>query len=241
MTISTPSSNRPPSYERWLAQAGQHRLQSGRPLVGLCFAQSLDGSLTVQRGQPTPLSGPEAARLTHQLRAAHDAILVGVGTVLADNPHLTVRHVPGRSPQPVILDSRLRTPPEAYLVSGHPSPAWIATTAGDAPQRQALEAAGARLLDLQPAQQGGVDLARLLECLAGLGVSTLMVEGGAQVITRFLAEGLVDWVSITIAPRFLGGLRAVEQPLGNLPVLREVVYETLGEDVVVWGRVAINE
>jgi len=101
-----PTSTRP-VYERWLAQAWRHHQDTGRPLVGLCFAQSIDGCLAAQRGQPTALSGPASARLTHQLRAAHDAMLVGVGTVLADNPHLTVRHVAGRSPQPVILDSRL--------------------------------------------------------------------------------------------------------------------------------------
>lgn len=231
------SSSAPLIYSRWLSRAGQHCQLTGRPLVGLSFAQSIDGSLTTQRGQPTALSGPESARLTHELRAAHDAILVGVGTVLADNPHLTVRHVPGQSPQPVILDSYLRTPPQAYLVAGHPTPAWIATTpAADPACRQALETAGARLLEIPAAPHGGVDLPRLLKCLSGLGIATLMVEGGAQVITRFLTEGLVDWVSITVAPRFLGGLRSVESPLPNLPALSEVAYQKLGTDLIIWGK-----
>ncbi len=98
-------------------------------MVGLCYAQSLDGCLAEARGRPTALSGPESGRLTHRLRSLHDAILVGVGTVLADDPRLTVRGVRGPSPQPVILDSRLRTPPDAYLVAQHPRPAWIAALA----------------------------------------------------------------------------------------------------------------
>ena len=78
-------------FENWLSLADRHLEKTGRPLVGLCYAQSLDGCLTVRRGQPTALSGAQTKRLTHQLRAAHDAILVGSGTVLADQPQLTVR------------------------------------------------------------------------------------------------------------------------------------------------------
>ncbi len=230
----------PPAYRAWLAEADADRVS--RPQVGLCFAQSLDGSLALERGRPTRLSGPQSARLTHALRAAHDAILVGAGTVLADDPQLTVRHVRGPNPQPVILDSRLRTPPGAFLVAHHPRPAWIAALPeADPARRAALEVAGAQIILLPAAQSvdgAGVSLPALLDSLSGWGVRRLMVEGGAQVITRFLVEGLADWVCITLAPCFIGGLRALEARLPALPRLQDVIYQTLDDDLVIWGRLS---
>src|SRR5512133_2370683 len=99
--------------EELLSDAGRE----GRPLVTLSYAQSLDGSLAAQRGTPLALSGPQSMELTHRLRAAQDAILVGIGTVLSDNPRLTVRLVEGSQPQPVILDSHLRFPLNANLLT----------------------------------------------------------------------------------------------------------------------------
>lgn len=226
-----------PLYENWLAQAGQYRQETGRPLVSLCFAQSLDGCLTVERGKPTALSGAQSSRLTHRLRAAHDAILVGVGTVIADDPQLSVRHVQGRDPQPVVLDSRLRMPLESRLLQRADLPVWIATTpAADSEKRIALEGAGARLLVLPADDQGRVSLTALLDVLAENGANSLMVEGGAQVITNFLIQGLADWAAVTIAPVFLGGLPAIE---GSLPAplrLKDPQFEQLGEDILIFGR-----
>jgi 3,4-dihydroxy 2-butanone 4-phosphate synthase/GTP cyclohydrolase II len=226
-----------PLYDNWLQQASQHRQETGRPLVGLCFAQSLDGRLTVERGRPTALSGPQSSRLTHRLRAAHDAILVGVGTVIADDPQLSVRHVQGRNPQPVVLDSRLRMPLESRLLQRANLPVWIATTPAAEPEkRAALQGAGARLLLLPADSQGRVSLTALLSVLAENGVNSLMVEGGAQVITAFLSQGLADWVAVTIAPVFLGGLSAIEGSLSAPPRLKEPQFEQLGEDILIFGR-----
>jgi riboflavin-specific deaminase-like protein len=226
-----------PQFEAWLSQADQHRRETGRPLVSLCFAQSLDGCLAEQRGRPTPLSGPQSSRLTHQLRASHDAILVGVGTVIADNPQLTVRHVKGGNPQPVVLDSHLRIPIQSSLVQREQQPVWIATTpAADSERRFGLESVGARLLVLPADESGRVSLVSLLETLDANGVTSLMVEGGARVITSFLVQGLADWVAITIAPVLLGGLPAVEETLPEPIRLKESYSEQLGEDLVVFGR-----
>ncbi len=239
------------AYEKWLEEAEQHRRRTGRPLVTLSFAQSLDGSITTRRGTPQALSGQASLALTHQLRAAHDAILVGIGTVLADNPRLTVRLVEGKDPQPVVLDAHLRFPLHANLLY-HPLHPWIATAEGaDFEKGSALEAAGARLLRLPSQSAGEIDLDLLLEHLAGLGMNSLMVEGGARVITAFLRQRLVDQVILTIAPVFLGGLHAVEEPLGQdsslteltpvsglaFPRLKEAGFDQRGEDLIVWGRV----
>lgn len=226
-----------PSFDNWLAQADRRVRETGRPLVSLCYAQSLDGSLAARRGYPLALSGAETRRLTHRLRSRHDAILVGSGTVLADDPSLTVRLVDGPHPQPVVLDSRLRTPLTANLISRPVRRAWIVTTEQcDPARRLALEGAGAELLILPADHSGQVDLPDLLGCLAGRGVRSLMVEGGAAVLTSFLAQGLADWVCITIAPLFVGGLRAVQTLLPELPRLQDTSYETCGSDLVVWGR-----
>lgn len=225
------------AFDAWLAGAEEHRQRSGRPLVSLCYAQSLDGSITARRGQPTALSGTESSKLTHQLRAAHDAILVGVGTVLADDPLLTVRLVEGKDPIAVVLDSRLRIPVTCKLLARRPQETWIATTsAAPEEQRAALQATGARLLLLEADDTGHVSLPALLSGLGEMGVNSLMVEGGAQVITCFLAGGWVDQLSLTVAPLFLGGLPALEQ---NLPIpsrLQSLEYERLGDDLVVWGK-----
>jgi len=227
--------------EALLAELASQRQGVGRPYVTISYAQSLDGSITAQRGRPLALSGPQSLVLTHKLRAAHDAILVGIGTVLADNPRLTVRLVDGHNPQPVVIDSRLRFPPDANLLQAHPLHIWIATSHQADQARQAvLERAGARILRLPSRPDGLVDLAALLEGLAALGVQRLMVEGGARLITNLLRERLADLLVLTISPRFVGGLRAVDNLDGSepgcLPHVRRPSYERLGDDVVVWGE-----
>src|SRR3989304_8693232 len=91
--------------DQLIAGAREHRQRLGRPLVTLSYAQSLDGCIAARAGERLALSGPESMRLTHRLRAAQDAILVGIGTVPADNPRLTVHLVQGQDPQPIVLDS----------------------------------------------------------------------------------------------------------------------------------------
>jgi len=234
----------------WLEGAEAHRIKFGRPMVSLCYAQSLDGSLSARRGEPTALSGPKSSRLTHELRAAHDAILVGVGTVLADDPRLTVRQAQGNDPQPVIVDSRLRTPPEAYLLREHPLPAWIATIQEtDHPRAKTLqEGTGARLLETPAGEGGHVHLSSLLEQLGALGINSLMVEGGAGIISSFLAGQLVDQICLTIAPLIIGGLQIslpedflTTTPASGYPRLSEITYQPLGNDLIVWGKIVPPE
>ena len=220
-------------------QANQSNLwaEEARPWVTLSYAQSLDGSLAAARGAPTALSGAESLKVTHQLRALHAAILVGVGTVLADDPSLTVREAAGDDPRPVVLDSGLRFPLDAQLLGQTLKP-WIVCASGaDAGKRAALEAAGAEVLEVG-AGAAGLDLGAVLAELGARGVRSLMVEGGARVIQTFLAAGMVDWALITIAPLFIGGLKALEErlPGAAYPRLVEPGMEQVGEDVIIWGR-----
>lgn len=226
--------------EAWLAQGRLQRSVAGRPRVSLCYAQSLDGSLAHRRGESLALSSPESRVLTHRLRASHDAILVGIGTVLADDSLLTVRDVEGSNPTPIILDSRLRLPLDCRLLRRQDQKPWVATTSqSDPKQRQALLAAGALLLDCPQDDRGGVDLAVLLAQLAEAGVGSLMVEGGARVITSFLRQGLADQAVITIAPCFIGGLQVVEReafPGPGFPRMPSMETMRLGEDIIAWGE-----
>jgi 3,4-dihydroxy 2-butanone 4-phosphate synthase/GTP cyclohydrolase II len=225
--------------EALLSEAAAFCLEHGRPMVTLSYAQSLDGSLAARRGAPLALSGLESMRLTHRLRAAHAAILVGIGTVLADDPRLSVRLVEGSDPQPVVLDSRLRTPLNANLLCAA-RPLWIACLDGADPARlQVLQAAGAQVLALPPSETGGVSLPALLQTLARRGIASLMVEGGARLIGAFLAAGLADQAVITVAPLFVGGLHAIEAGAlaGAMPRMASTQTQRYGDDLVVWGKI----
>jgi 3,4-dihydroxy 2-butanone 4-phosphate synthase/GTP cyclohydrolase II len=215
------------------------------PFVTLSYAQSLDGCLTTRQGTPFPISAPASLTMTHTLRAAHSAILVGIGTVLADDPALTVRLVAGDSPQPVIVDTHLRTPPDARLLRGQ-LPAWIATTLSGAQssRRRCLEEAGARIFTLPTDENGRVDLTALLSCLGAEDVRSLMVEGGARILTGFLEKRLANYAVITIAPIFLGGYPLIQSARGKdelravMPRLQHVEQVQLVTDTVLWGEVA---
>lgn len=231
-----------PGLESVSTRAADHRRRHGRPFVTLSYAQSLDGCIAACLGQPLSLSGPQSLKLTHHLRAAHDAILVGIGTILADNPLLNVRLVEGKNPQPVVVDSQLRFPLEANLLQHHPLSPWIATSEqADVGRQRQLEAAGARIVRLPRTANGDINLQALLAQLGTWGVNSLMVEGGARIITSFLSHQLVDHLVLTIVPRLVGGVHAVGN-LGQLasppfPGLSQPQYQQLGEDLVLWGDV----
>ena len=227
------------------------RRHKGRPLVTLSYAQSLDGSIAVCRGQSCALSSVDSQILTHQLRAAHDSILVGIGTIMADNPQLTVRLAEGEDPLPVVLDSRLRLPLDSNLLKNKILP-LIATTFAACPKKQKdLEESGARIIRVADDDRGWVDLNSLLRALADIGIDSVMVEGGARVITSFLSQRLVDRMVITITPKILGGLHAVEKPLiqyndggsgqNGLPELSDFGYERVGSDLVFWSALSVEE
>jgi GTP cyclohydrolase II len=214
----------------------------GRPLVTLSYAQSLDGSLSARRGEGLAISCPETKLLTHQLRAANAGILVGIGTVLADDPSLGARLVGGPHPQPVILDRMLRIPLEARLLKRKELPPWL-FCGSDAPDENqlALERTGARVFRVSADVTGCLDLPEVLKKLAEKEIPSLMVEGGGKVITSFLRAGLADQAMLTIAPVWIGGMASVNEALVRrsmvYPALREVQFRQVGRDVVIWGKI----
>jgi GTP cyclohydrolase II len=221
--------------ERWLAETAT---SSASPLVTLSYAQSLDGSINLRRGELLAISGAQSQQLTHKLRAAHDAILVGIGTVLADDPQLNVRLSEGEDPQIVVLDSQLRFPLDAKMLSNNKKPILFCAASASSPRQTALEKLGVRV-ERQTALRF-IDLPKMLERLCALELNSVMAEGGAAVMHSFLAANLVDRVVITIAPMFIGGGKAIENPLAematNLPRLQDMDADKIGDDLVVWGR-----
>ena len=225
-----------------LDEAERDGAARGRPFVTLAYAQSLDGSIAGQGRRPLSLSGPSSLQLTHELRAAHDAILVGIGTVLSDNPQLNVRLVPGSDPQPIVVDSRLRLPEAAHLMeSGRGT--WLAVTpdAGEQDETR-VRARGADVLRTPALDNGWVDLEALMGSLSERGLAHLLVEGGARILTSFLKARLVDYVVITVSPQFVGGVPALcETELSPFPRLRSWQTERVGEDLIMAGELAWSD
>jgi len=227
-------------FRKIIDRTHEFREKNGRPLITVSYAQSLDGSIAAAGRQPLRLSGPESMRLTHQLRACCQSILVGIGTVLADNPSLTVRLVEGKNPQPIILDTRLRTPLNANLVRRSDPGTWIVNGNHNRAERNdTFRQKGITLISCQCSDDGWIDLLALMDTLARRRVNNVMVEGGARVITSFVKSKLVDLIVITIAPKLVGGLPVIDtrsfKPASHLE-LTDVHYQRLGGDLVVWAR-----
>jgi riboflavin-specific deaminase-like protein len=177
-----------------------------RPVVTLSYAQTLDGRLATSTGSSQWISAPESLRFSHELRAKHDAIMVGVGTVCMDDPRLTVRLVAGQDPLRVVVDSTLRTPLIAAVLTEEAAPGTVLAVTDRAPaaKRDKVRALGATVLCLPTDAGGRVDLIALLAALHQLDVGSVLVEGGAQMITALLQARLVDRLVVCVAAKILG-------------------------------------
>lgn len=205
-----------------------------RPKITLTYAQSLNGCIAARPGERLILSGPEAMRMTHMLRATHDGILIGIGTLLADNPRLSVRLVDGPHPQPIIVDSHLRCPNNCHLLQNPVHPLWILTTQHAPAARQTqLEQSGARVIRVPANPQSRVDLSLALDAIQTLGIEKLMIEGGAAIITEVLRTQLADHLVLTIAPRIVNGVHGITQGSFTPPTLSHVRQYPLGADTIV--------
>ncbi|MEQ4482540.1 RibD family protein [Cohnella silvisoli] len=217
-----------------LANAASFHRTTGLPYCTITYAQSIDGSIAAGAGCALAISGMESLKMTHSLRANHDAILVGIETVLADDPLLTVRLVSGEHPQPVVLDTNLRFPEDARILS-NPKRPWLMTGNNICQNRRAnLEQSGARVYPLRKNDSGQVDLSHLLRTLGELGIRSLMIEGGARVIAGFLEHRLGNQLIVTTSPMLVGGLRPVgmKSSDSSYPLLSQTVYEQWGADMV---------
>ncbi|MDQ3792908.1 MAG: RibD family protein [Actinomycetota bacterium] len=220
------------------------RTEIVRPTVTVSYAQTLDGRLATANGSSRWISSPDSLRFAHQLRAEHDAVAVGAGTACNDDPRLTVRLVTGEDPLRVVVDSTLRTPLTAAVLADGAAKGTVLAVTDRAPDGRCEEAKslGATVLRL-PANGGGrVDLGALLSGLYSLGVRSVMVEGGAALITSFLFERLVDRLAVCVAPKLLGrGIEAVGDlgisDLTDSLILADTSVTPYGVDLVLDSRV----
>ncbi len=214
-----------------------HR-QLRRPYTTLKAAITLDGYLASVTGDARWISSKASRTVAHEMRASSDAVLVGIGTVLADEPMLTVRHVPGNSPQRVILDSRLRTPLTARIVtSAREIPTIIVHTAGEDRAAPFCDIPGIEMLQCTATGNGRVDLVDLSQKLGDRGITSLLVEGGATVITAFMEASIADELVLFIAPRILGqGRSFINHPKATTIkeglLLKNPVISRAGPDII---------
>lgn len=229
---------------RQLLEAYIKHRSTGLPFLIAKFAASLDGRIAAASGDSRWVSGPEARQWAHRLRSQVDAIAVGSGTVLVDDPLLTARpdeQEAPRQPLRVVLDSRGRISPMAQVLAG-PASTLIATAEDASPAwRAAMEATGAEVLAL-PRAGDHLDLLPLLRHLAQRGIVSLLVEGGGTLLGSFFDQGLVDKVHAIVAPIIIGAAAAPAAVAGQGAFrladalrLRNVTIERLGDDILVTG------
>ncbi|HEY3910132.1 MAG TPA: bifunctional diaminohydroxyphosphoribosylaminopyrimidine deaminase/5-amino-6-(5-phosphoribosylamino)uracil reductase RibD [Stellaceae bacterium] len=222
----------------------------GRPLVTLKLATSLDGRIATASGESQWITGPPARERAHLMRAAHDAVMVGTGTVLADDPQLTCR-LPGlrcRSPVRVVLDRRLRIPLSAQVIAGAAHvPTWVVTLpSADPARRELLLAAGAVVIEIGHDREGIIDLTATLATLAERGLTRLLVEGGAGLAAALLRAHLVDRLAWFHAPLLIGGdgMPAIVTlglgALSDAPGFEPIATETVGDDRLTMFRTRVS-
>lgn len=196
------------------------RVREGRPLVTLKLATTLDGRIATAAGESRWITGPEARRLVHAMRGRHDAVMVGIGTALADDPALTCR-LPGFKPVPevrVVVDTHLRLPTSSTLArTAREAPVWVLHGSEAAlAQREMLAVLGVRLMEGPTGQDGGLDLGAVLRALGDAGLTRVLAEGGARLAGGLLRAGLVDRLAWFHAPAVLGAdALAAVAPLGT--------------------------
>ncbi len=223
-------------------------MTTGLPLVTVKFAQTLDGRIAAASGASQWISSAESRKLAHKLRATNDAVMVGIGTILADDPQLTVRLVRGRNPARIILDSRLRMPPGAKVVMTQKEAATIIATTfqADGDKADRLRERGCEVWLMPQDERGDIDLKALLRMMGERGISSVLAEGGSEVITALLRQGLADRLIAIIAPRIMGkGIEAVGElnirDVGRaLKLSFDRIYR-MGADLVVEANVGKGE
>jgi diaminohydroxyphosphoribosylaminopyrimidine deaminase/5-amino-6-(5-phosphoribosylamino)uracil reductase len=216
------------------------------PFVILKVAATLDGKIATRNGVSKWISGEASRRFVHKLRDQVDGVLIGIGTVLKDDPMLTTRIKGGRDPYRIILDSQLRIPEGAKVIGASPSKAIIITSEFAPKEKiESLGKRGVQILILD-SKEGRINLKSCLSKLGEIGMTSLLVEGGSQVNGSFLDEGLIDKFLFFLSPKLLGDHQAFGvfrgSRVSNLQdaiVLREIKTRRIGEDILIeayWNR-----
>lgn len=216
-----------------------------QPFVVLKAAMTLDGRIATAGGQSKWITNEASRAYGYRLRDTYDGIMVGVNTVIADDPSLTARVEGGKNPVRIVVDSHLRTPLDAHIVTDKEAPTIIAATdAADEDKAKALEAAGVKVLHIDADEDGRVDMAKLLKALGEEGICSILAEGGGTLHGSLIEHKLVDKAYFFIAPKIVGGESAKGPVMGRgIAELAEAVQlenlnvENLDGDILLYGRV----
>jgi len=218
-------------------------IQTRLPFVTLKFAQTLDGRIATSTGHSRWISSPPSRRFAHHLRHAHDAILVGIGTILSDDPELTVRLVRGKNPLRIVLDSRLRIPMTARILQDQDQAGTLIVTTDKAEEEKLsrLNHLGIDTLIVPADLSGKIDLNRLLQELGNRNIASILVEGGAGILTSLLAANLADRLIAIVAPKIAGqGIEAVGQlHITNMEKAIGLIFRRIfrkGDDLIIDSR-----
>ena len=223
-------------------------IRTGIPFITCKFAQTLDGRIASASGDSRWISSEPSLKLAHRLRSHNDAVLVGIGTILSDDPELTVRLVRGRNPIRVIVDSNLRIPRESKVLKEQENARTIIATTinADKGMLSLLNQMDIKVLTIKTNREGRIDLTELFEKLGGMGISSVLVEGGAAVTTSLIRQNFADKYIAIIAPRLLGkGIEAVGDL--HIPDVKSSIKLSLvktyrsGEDIVIEARPEISQ
>ncbi len=191
-----------------------------KPYITLKFAQTLDGKIAAKDGSSRWISNPASRKFAHKLRTSNDAVLIGAGTVINDDPLLSARLVKGKNPIRVVIDGNLRIPTSSKIVKTAKQIKTLIVTSPASPRRkiEALSKKGAGFVFLSPSEGGNIDIRRIILILYKIGIRKLLVEGGRKIITAFIKEKLADRIIIIIAPKMLGeGIESVgNMGIGNI-------------------------
>lgn len=191
-----------------------HYITTGMPYVTLKYAMTLDGKIAAYTGASQWITGKAARRHVHQLRGTYSAVMAGIGTVLADDPMLNCRIEGAHQPLRVVVDSHLKIPTDSRICrSAKEFPTMVVCTDGEAAKREQLQKLGVTVCEL-PAKDGRVDIRLMMGTLAGMSVSGVLLEGGADLNEAALRSGVVNHVCAYIAPKLLGG-REAKSPIGG--------------------------
>jgi len=223
-------------------------IQTGIPLLTVKIAQTIDGRIATSTGHSKWITGQESRVMSHRLRANHDGILVGVGTILADDPELTVRYTKGVSPLRIVLDSQLRMPLDAKILSQELATGTVILTTELASKEKIarIEEKGAKVMVLESDDRGWIPQDVLWKSVASLGLTSVLIEGGSVVQTECFKGGNVDRLVIFIAPKILGsGIDAIgDLGIRNINAALEVKEVTIkrlpGGDFMLSGRLNNN-
>ncbi len=218
---------------------------TGMPFIILKLAATIDGKIATFTGDSKWIGSEIQRKYAHRLRNQVDAVIIGIETVIQDDPHLTVRlgKKSDRQPTPVVLDSKLRIPIDAKLLSLHRSPIIATTPSGDSKKVKDLEEMGARVLFIDQEKDGRVDVLNLVKKLGDMEITSVLVEGGSETAASFLKNGIVDKIVFFYAPKIIGseGISMVGKlnvsDVKNALSIKKIQVKTIGQEFIVEGYV----